>query len=97
MTKKIFLDPGHGGSNIGSSGHGLLEKEINLSLALRLRRKLEAYDCEIIMSRTSDTAVSLAERPRMANRNNVDFFFSLHSNGFHDSSVGGYEDRKSVV
>ena len=91
-SKIIFLDPGHGGSSIGASGNGLVEKEINLSFAQRLKRKFAAYDCEVLLTRTDDSRVSLSERVAIANNNNADLFLSIHSNGASSSRANGYED-----
>ncbi|EEG77071.1 N-acetylmuramoyl-L-alanine amidase [Dethiobacter alkaliphilus] len=92
MSKIIVLDPGHGGSSPGSVGNGLVEKEVVLDFALRLRDKFAAYECEIILTRTDDRRVSLSERVNIANRNNADYFISLHCNGAASSSANGYED-----
>ena len=92
MSSVIVLDPGHGGSSLGTVGNGLVEKELNLTLARRLQQKFAAYECEVILTRTDDTRVSLADRVAVARSNNADVFLSIHSNGFSNSSANGYED-----
>lgn len=79
--KKIFIDPGHGGSEAGAVGNGLIEKNIALSIALKLGAKLQAKGFEIKYSRTSDVYVDFRyERAKMANDWGADLFISIHSN-----------------
>ena len=82
MTKKIFIDPGHGGSQPGAVGNGLKEKDLTLAIALECRRVLaNEYTGHLIkMSRTSDKTVSLKQRTDMANAWGADFFLSIHIN-----------------
>lgn len=82
MTKKIFIDPGHGGSDPGAVGNGLKEKDLTLAIALECRRVLaNEYTGHLIkMSRTSDKTVSLKQRTDMANAWGADFFLSIHIN-----------------
>ncbi|WP_197089512.1 N-acetylmuramoyl-L-alanine amidase [Bacillus sp. SA1-12] len=90
---KIYLDPGHGGTDPGAQGNGLREKEITLDIALKIRTILlnRYQNVEVRMSRTSDTSVSLAQRTSDANSWGADFFLSIHCNAFN-GSAGGYED-----
>lgn len=85
---KICLDPGHGGQ-----GHipdykrgptGLREAEINLKVALYLREMLEKMEVSVIMTRTDDSYINLADRSKIANENDVDLFISLHHNGINN-------------
>lgn len=80
--RRIFLDPGHGGADRRSKGKlGLVvEADINLSVALALRDFLSECRAEVIMSRTSDKTVSLAERCALANESCADIFISVHHN-----------------
>lgn len=78
---KIYLDPGHGGSDWGAVGNGLLEKNINLQIALKIREYLNQYEnVTVRMSRTSDKTVSLRARTNDANRWGADFYVSIHIN-----------------
>ena len=78
---KIFIDPGHGGSDPGAQGHGLKEKELTLDIADRIVKYLNQYQgVEIKMSRTTDKTVSLSERTKMANDWGADYFVSVHIN-----------------
>ncbi|PLT30707.1 N-acetylmuramoyl-L-alanine amidase [Peribacillus deserti] len=88
---KIFIDPGHGGTDPGAAGNGLQEKNITLSIASRLRDILlnEYSDVSIMMSRTADTTVSLTERTNAGNLWGADFYLSIHINS---GGGTGYED-----
>ena len=68
MTR-IFLDPGHGGSDPGAVGNGLQEKTLTLAIATRIRDILlnEYQGVEVRMSRTNDVFVGLTERTQQAN------------------------------
>lgn len=89
--KTIFLDPGHGGTaetdqyRVGPTGER--EEWINLRVALMLRDMLEEKGAEVVMSRTSDSAVALRERAEMAKAANADVFLSIHHNATADTSV----------
>ena len=90
---KLFLDPGHGGNDNGASGNGLLEKNINLDIALRIRNTLiNGYDnVDVLMSRSSDLTKSLQQRTDEANAWGADYYLSIHCNAFNGSAQG-YED-----
>ncbi|MBU8785279.1 MULTISPECIES: N-acetylmuramoyl-L-alanine amidase [Bacillus] len=79
---KIFIDPGHGGSDAGASGNGLIEKNITLQIALALRNLLldEYQNVSVQLSRTSDQTVSLTQRTNAANNWGADFYLSIHIN-----------------
>lgn len=97
----IFIDAGHGGFDPGKVGvDGTLEKDINLSIALRLQTLLEQNDIKVIMSRTEDTALSSTEesnqkRSDMRNRltkmqqSNADLIVSIHQNSFPSNKESG--------
>lgn len=89
---KIFIDPGHGGTDPGASGHGLKEKDVVLDLALALAKQLEAYNCQIKLARDKDIYLSLGERTKLANDWGADLYFSIHINGHSNVEANGYED-----
>ncbi|MDD4297612.1 MAG: N-acetylmuramoyl-L-alanine amidase [Ruminiclostridium sp.] len=76
---RIFLDPGHGGSDPGAAKI-IKESQYTLIYALELGRALKGLGFEVNYSRTSDSDVSLAERCRMANTWKADYFISIHFN-----------------
>lgn len=78
---KVYLDPGHGGSDSGAVGYGLQEKDLTLDIALQTRDILLAgWVCDVRMSRTSDVFVSLDARTNDANAWGAAFFVSVHHN-----------------
>lgn len=93
----VCIDPGHGGSDPGAVGNGLEEKDVNLATALKMKNWLNldtrdtggGYSWKVLMTRTTDTDVSLAARSSYANANGVDRFFSIHHNANESSSPSG--------
>lgn len=90
---RIVLDPGHGGSDPGTSGpSGLREKDLVLDVALRLRALLEErLQTDVIMTREDDRFIPLEERTAIANKNGADLFVSIHANAWHNPGVSGVE------
>ncbi|ALC80699.1 MULTISPECIES: N-acetylmuramoyl-L-alanine amidase family protein [Bacillus] len=90
---KLFIDPGHGGTDSGASGNGLLEKHVNLSIAQKIAEilRIEYEGVDIRLSRTGDQTVSLTARTNSANLWGADFYLSIHVNSFNGSAEG-YED-----
>ncbi|WP_343754471.1 N-acetylmuramoyl-L-alanine amidase [Alkalibacterium iburiense] len=93
----VFIDPGHGGQDPGArgtlNGRTINEKDLNLSMSLKLRDALRAQGYNVIMSRENDKTISMVERARMANNTDADIFISIHHNsmGVGNSSVHGIE------
>ena len=77
----VVLDPGHGGIDTGTkSSGGELEKDIVLNVAQLLRERLEkAGKCRVLMTRTDDTFVPLADRVRVARGAGALLFVSVHA------------------
>lgn len=90
--KKIVLDAGHGGTDPGTIGRsGLREKDVNLDIAKRLSRLLQAEGIEVIMTRSVDRLIPLTSRAAIANRHKADLFVSIHSNANRVRSLSGFE------
>ncbi|QRM31463.1 N-acetylmuramoyl-L-alanine amidase [Microvirga sp. VF16] len=92
----IMIDPGHGGIDPGAAaGSGnVMEKELVLSFAQRLKKKLEEGGrYKIVMTRDQDVFVSLGDRVRAARVAQADLFISVHA----DSISGGQEVRGLTV
>jgi N-acetylmuramoyl-L-alanine amidase len=77
----VVLDPGHGGIDTGTrSPAGEMEKTIVLEFALRLRDQLERTGkYRLLMTRTDDTFVPLADRVRIARNAGASLFISIHA------------------
>ena len=80
----VVLDPGHGGVDSGAkSANGVLEKNVVLAFAKRLRQKLEASGrYQVHMTRDDDTFLPLKERVRFAREKGAGLFISLHADYF---------------
>lgn len=77
---KVFLDAGHGGKDPGALGNSLKEKDIALSVTLKIGEILKRHNIEVLYSRTTDIFLELSERTNLANKANVDIFISIHCN-----------------
>ncbi|MFY4774796.1 SH3 domain-containing protein [Metabacillus sp. RGM 3146] len=90
-NKTIVIDPGHGGYDSGTIGYnGTLEKSVTLETATLLYNKLRAAGANVIMTRSTDTYVSLQSRVETSDANRADAFVSMHYDSTLDSSVKGF-------
>jgi N-acetylmuramoyl-L-alanine amidase len=91
----IMIDPGHGGIDPGAAGSGhVVEKDLVLSFAQRLKKKLEASGrYKVLMTRDEDVFVSLGARVKAARAAQADLFISIHA----DSISGGQDVRGLTV
>ncbi len=89
----IVIDPGHGGDDPGAIGCKSKEKDLNLKIALLLGEKIEAEcpDITVVYTRKKDQTLTLKDRPRIANKNNGDFFISIHTNSAQSTKACGTE------
>ncbi len=88
-TPVIVIDPGHGGIDPGASGSGTTEKDLVLAFAQRLGEKLSAGGrYRVVMTRSSDTFVSLRDRVEIARENAAALFVSVHADTLGDDPFG---------
>lgn len=88
----IVIDPGHGNpGNPGATGPGgILEKDVVLDVAYRLKTLLERDEFRVIMTRTgSETALGNPERAEVANKNDADLFVRIHADSNTDPALNG--------
>lgn len=86
--KVLLLDPGHGASDPGASGNGITEKNMNLTIALKVREYLNANsDIKVYMTRDSDTYPTNPSRAATAN-DIADLMVSIHMNSAAASASG---------
>jgi N-acetylmuramoyl-L-alanine amidase len=93
LPPTIVIDPGHGGSETGAVGpSGLMEKETTLQIARRLAAALpRLFPCRVVLTRDSDSAISLDDRTAVANHEKADLFLSVHANSSRAAGARGSE------
>jgi N-acetylmuramoyl-L-alanine amidase len=90
----VVIDPGHGGQNTGTQSvvDRTFEKEWTLDWALRLAPLLASNGWRVVLTRTNDVDVSLADRVSVADAAKADLFVSLHFNsGSPNAELAGVE------
>jgi len=87
----IALDPGHGGEDPGATGaRGNREKDVVLSIAKRLKRKIEQYpNMRVMLTRDADFFVPLGQRVVKARKVQADLFVSIHADAFVQPTARG--------
>ena len=104
--KIIVVDAGHGGIDPGANRPGILEKDINLAIALQIKELLQGQRCKVILTRDTDADLSelcdnekvrgryhrdLNARLEMIEESDADLFISIHSNVSSRSQRRGIE------
>lgn len=91
--KTVVIDAGHGGHDVGCLGSHSKEKDVTLSLALKLGKQLEENypDIKVIYTRKTDVFIGLIERAEIANKAKADLFISLHCNANANKAAYGSE------
>lgn len=99
--KCVVVDSGHGGVDPGKeSQNGVLEKDINIAIALKLKELLEQSQIKVVMTRTGDDglyeendankkAADMKKRCAIINESDADLVVSIHQNSFQSSLVKG--------
>lgn len=99
--KIIVIDAGHGGSDPGKIGiNKVLEKEINLKIAEKLKTFLEMEDIQVVMTRETDAGLESADasnkkaddmrkRCQVIDDANPCFTVSIHQNSYHEEAIKG--------
>ncbi|MDO6658371.1 N-acetylmuramoyl-L-alanine amidase CwlD [Anaerobacillus sp. 1_MG-2023] len=99
----IVIDPGHGGADGGAVGDNVVEKDIALTISLKLRDYLQEAGALVIMTRETDTdlaadgtkglsnrkAEDLIKRVELINEGSNDLFVSIHLNAIPSSKWSG--------
>lgn len=82
----LIIDVGHGGTDPGASGNGIVEKVANLNTALALKAEAERHGIKVFITRTTDVTISLEARVQYANNIAKQYpgaeiyFVSIHHN-----------------
>ena len=97
----IVIDPGHGGSDPGKVGvNGIVEKDINLKIAMKIKERLEEQKVLVTMTREKDEGVTgkpsaggkmkdMRKRVEKINKASPDLAVSIHQNSYSDPAVKG--------
>ena len=106
MNKTVIIDAGHGSPDGGtSSADGTLEKDINISIALKLKQILESMGVNCILTRTDDNGIydstadtirqkkisDIKNRLRIINETENSIFVSIHQNHYSSSAYKGLQ------
>ena len=84
----VVIDAGHGGKDTGALCCGdKKEKQVVLSVALKLQRRLERKGYKVYMTRSTDSFVKLPKRTEFANKKRADIFVSIHANAAPSKDV----------
>lgn len=91
----VAIDPGHGGSNSGCAAFdgAVREKDVTLAMAQELRAVLQGRmpHVQVVLTRSGDETVTLAERVQRANAADADLLLSLHANASSHGPQTGFE------
>lgn len=90
-SRSVVLDPGHGGSNGGTRGQGLNEKQVTLAIANQVAVRLRAQGVRVALTRTTDRTLTLRQRIATAVKIPADLFISIHANASPTRTQRGYE------
>lgn len=64
VLKKIVVDPGHGGSDPGTSANGIVEKDINLQISKYMNDRFQELGLNSALTRNLDVTLSSSDRPK---------------------------------
>lgn len=87
----ICIDAGHGGGDKGTVSGSYEESSICLFIAESVQKELERMGAEVVMTRTSDIAISQEQRVKIGNDKNADVFVSIHLNSSTNEAANGAE------
>lgn len=89
---KVVLDAGHGDTDPGTIGNGLMEKDVAFDVTNRIAAILvKEPNIEVIKTRTTDFKVPLYQRASIANKVDANVFVSIHCNGVAQPRASGFE------
>jgi hypothetical protein len=77
----VVLDPGHGGREPGAAGQTVVEKDLNLQVALLAAEQLRQLGATVVLTRTTDVTVATSVRALLARTVDPALYLSIHHNG----------------
>jgi len=91
-VRRVVIDPGHGGHDTGAIGKGgTREKDVALSISLKLASQLRERGLEVVLTREDDRFIRLEDRAQFANTERGDLFISIHCNAAVSRKLRGIE------
>lgn len=99
VLRRIIVDAGHGGTDIGARGRYSTESQISLEVALKLEKMLQEAlpDVEIVMTRKTDVFHSVIQKADMANQAKGDLFVCIHVNSAAPSRHREFVGYKTIT
>lgn len=92
QIRRIVIDAGHGGKDPGAIyPTGLLEKDLTLDVARKVRSGLVDSGLRVIMTRDTDIFIPLPSRAKVSQKKKADLFVSIHANASPSKSLSGLE------
>ena len=101
LGKTIYIDPGHGGKDGGTTYKNIYEKDINLIMSKKIEKYLVAKGAEVYLTRETDKDLStttvgrkrsdLTNRARLINKSNANMYISIHLNYISNSKWQGLQ------
>lgn len=93
----IYIDPGHGGFDAGTTSpiNSLKEKDLTLEISIKLKEKLERFGYRVLLTRYKDTALGktkkedIYKRVDLINQKSTILFISIHANAYPSEIVSG--------
>lgn len=89
--KKVVIDAGHGGTDVGATGGGIYEKNITLDVSKRVESILKQRGYQVLMTRPDDKFVSLQDRVTISENYSPNIFVSIHVNSSVRPEITGVE------
>ena len=101
LGKTIYIDPGHGGRDSGTTYQKIYEKDINLIMSKKIEQYLIAKGAKVLLTRETDIDLStstknkkrsdLTNRAKLINKSNADMYISIHLNYISNSKWQGLQ------
>jgi len=93
VVDTVVIDAGHGGKDPGTHGVNTKEKDVALTIALKVGNYIEKNipGVKVIYTRKNDTYLGLDERAEVANKAKADLFICIHANAVPKEEIYGTE------
>ena len=101
LGKTIYIDPGHGGIDSGTTYKNIYEKDINLIISKKIEKYLISKGATVYLTRDKDIDLSkttinrkrndLTNRAKLINNTNPDMYISIHLNYISNSKWQGLQ------